>query len=140
MKLELRRQILTDKSTVGVLTVDGKHECHTLEDRVREIEGEPVESWKVPHETAIPRGTYTVIINYSQRFKKELPLLLDVPGYSGVRIHSGNRPEDTEGCILVGQYSSRPDWVGQSAITMSRLMAKLEAAYDHGERIEIDII
>jgi len=141
MKLELRRRPSSDKATIGELLIDGTHECYALEDVVREIEGQPVKAWKVPHETAIPRGTYHVIINYSQRFKKDLPLLLDVPGFSGVRIHSGNGPEDTEGCILLGQLvPSRPDWVGNSRIAFVRFMQKLEAAYDQGEPITITIV
>lgn len=141
MKLQLKRMVLTDRSAIGELFVDGKRECYTLEDTVREVDGQPVAAWKIPHETAIPRGTYAVIVNYSQRFKKELPLLLDVPGYSGVRIHSGNKPADTEGCILVGQLvAGRKDWVGNSLITMARLMQKLEAAYDRGEPITLEVV
>lgn len=141
MILKLTRRQSSTKATIGELLIDGKHECYTLEDVVRERLGMPVNEWKIAHETAIPRGTYHVIISYSNRFKKDLPLLLDVPGFSGVRIHPGNRPEDTEGCILVGRLDpNRSDWVKDSRIMFGPLMQKLEAAYDQGESIQIEIV
>jgi len=96
MELTLKRDILADGYTLGLLSVDGKHYCYTVEDMVRE-------GVKIPGKTAIPYGRYKVIVNMSNRFKKLLPLLLDVPGFEGVRIHSGNTAEDTEGCIIVGK-------------------------------------
>lgn len=106
MKLHLVRKKFTNKSTIGELLVDGRFECYILEDPVREVPGVPVEQWKVHGNTAIPVGTYSVIVNVSTRFKKLLPLLLNVPGYAGVRIHPGNFPEDTEGCLLPGVVQS----------------------------------
>lgn len=141
MKLLLTRTILTDASTIGVLQVNGVHECYTLEDKVREIPGVPVSQWKIPHETAIPKGVYQVIIDYSARFKKDMPHVLNVPGFDGIRIHSGNRSADTEGCILVGQLvSGKANWVGNSVITMAKLMQKLEDAYDRNEKITLEIV
>lgn len=83
--------------TLGELLVDGRHECYTLEDRLR-----PDSAPKIPGETAIPAGLYRVLVTWSPRFGRQMPLLADVPGFSGIRIHSGNEPEDTEGCVLVG--------------------------------------
>lgn len=96
MELTLKRDILADGYTLGVLSVDGKPYCYTVEDMVRE-------GVKIPGKTAIPYGRYKVIVNMSNRFKKLMPLLIDVPGFEGVRIHSGNTADDTEGCIIVGK-------------------------------------
>jgi hypothetical protein len=101
------------------MTVDGKWECYTLEDKEREI--------KIKSETAIPKGTYKVIINQSNRFKKLLPLLLNVPNFEGVRIHPGNSNHDTEGCILVGRTRSK-DFIGQSRKAFESLFAKMKLA------------
>ncbi len=103
MLLELKRRWFTDESTVGELYIGRIFQCFTLEDMVREVEGVPVSQWKVPGRTAIPYGSYDLIINYSNRFKRLMPLLLSVPGFTGVRMHWGNRAVDTEGCPLVGQ-------------------------------------
>jgi len=88
---------IAEKSTytIGKFYVDGEYFADTLEDAVR--------TEKIKGKTAIPEGTYDVIFTMSNRFKKVMPLLLDVPNFEGVRIHSGNIPEDTEGCILVGK-------------------------------------
>ena len=138
MKLNLDRIKFTDNSTIGMLYVNGKFQCYTLEDRMREIEGQHVSNWKVYGKTAIPRGTYKVIIDYSNRFKKELPRLLEVPGFEGVRIHSGNTSHDTEGCILVGT-SMGEDRVNSSRIAFNGLMELLDKAYDSDEQITIEI-
>jgi hypothetical protein len=80
---------------------------------------------KVYAETAIPSGTYKVVITFSPRFKEYMPLLLNVKGFQGIRIHSGNTSAHTEGCLIVGMTTSK-DFVGQSKIAYSKLMAKLK--------------
>lgn len=95
MHLTLQRQFLKDDRTLGELLLDGQHFAWTLEDAVRDR--------KIPNETAIPEGVYEVVVTYSNRFKKPLPLLLKVPNFEGVRFHGGNGPDDTEGCILIGE-------------------------------------
>lgn len=95
MRLTLIRKIFTPESTIGDLFIDDHMFCHTLEDTVRR-NGE-----KVRHETAIPFGKYDVIVSYSPKFQRLMPLLLNVPNFSGIRIHGGNRSSDTSGCIIV---------------------------------------
>lgn len=107
MNLKLQRIALRDTYTIGKLYIDGVYFCDTLEDRVRDLnhDGDLDDSGetKVMHETAIPYGKYTVIMNMSSRFKRIMPLLLGVKNFEGIRIHSGNKAEHSSGCILVGK-------------------------------------
>lgn len=119
MKIEVKRLYKTENSTIGELTIDGKFECYTLEDKERTV--------KIKGETAISKGTYKVIINQSNRFKKLLPLLLNVPNFEGVRIHPGNSNHDTEGCILVGQSISK-DYISKSRKAFEKLFKKMQLA------------
>lgn len=138
VKIEVKRITKLSKSTIGELYIDGKLECYTVEDTVREIKGQSVESWKIPHVTAIPVGTYEVIIDMSNRFKKLLPLLLNVPGFDGVRIHTGNTAEDTEGCLIVGKIKQVAG-VGGSKVAMAALQPKIQAALDRKEKVMLTI-
>ncbi|MDB5814416.1 MAG: hypothetical protein JWN23_1533 [Rhodocyclales bacterium] len=138
MKLHLIRDVLTPDYTLGRLAIDGVFECYTCEDTVRQVEGQPVEQWKVAGTTAIPRGNYIVIIDHSNHFNRELPRLLDVPGYEGVRIHSGNTAANTEGCILVGQVRTG-NGVGMSHIAFDALFEKMDSAYLRHEPISLEI-
>jgi len=131
MNLLLNRETFTDKSTIGSLLIDGHFFCYTLEDVVRGGN-------KIPGKTAIPYGTYKIIINMSNRFKQLMPQLLDVPKFEGIRIHSGNTAEDTEGCILVG-FKKGIDIVTESRLAFKCLFASFQSAINHGERITIDI-
>ena len=121
MLIVIRRLYKGDKSIIGEMTVDGIFECFTLEDVERPV--------KIKGETAIPKGTYKVIINESNRFKRQLPLLLNVPGFEGVRIHSGNTNHDTEGCILVGQTRHK-EFIGKSRKAFDKLFKKMQKAKD----------
>jgi len=128
-----------EKSTEGHLLVNGTSECFTLEDKDRKLEdgGE-----KIYGKTAIPRGIYDIKITYSNRFKKDLPLLIDVPQFEGVRIHAGNSSEDTDGCILVGTVNKDPndDWIGASRKALDSLQPKIQDALDRGEEVTIEIV
>jgi hypothetical protein len=119
MNLYLKRIHKTNKSVIGELSVDGIFECYTLEDVEREV--------KIKGVTAIPKGTYKVGISMSNRFKKELPILFNVPNFEGVRIHSGNVAENTEGCILVGETRTL-DFIGNSRKALDQLFAKMKLA------------
>lgn len=133
MKLELVRDTFNEGETFGILYIDGKPDCSTLEDKDRELENGGV---KIPAETAIPCGAYQVILDYSQRFKRVLPHVLNVPQFVGIRIHPGNTKEDTEGCILPG-LGRAPHSVTNSRVAFNRIFDKIEVAYDKGEPIEL---
>lgn len=124
--------------TIGSMTVDGEWQCWTLEDTVREVPGQPVAQWKVPGKTAIPAGGYRVELTMSARFKRLLPLLVDVPGYSGVRIHAGNTAADTEGCILVGQEQFTKS-LARSQLALAALMSKIAEARRKGESVWLTV-
>src|SRR5262245_48839437 len=103
MNLKLQRAWFTDKSTVGSLYLDGMVECYILEDVCREAKPFSWQSsYKIAGKTAIPYGRYQIIITFSERFQRPLPLLVGVPDFEGVRIHPGNAAEDTDGCLLPG--------------------------------------
>ena len=131
MKLEVVRNMCRATCTIGELFINGNHACYTLEDVVRP-DGE-----KIHGETAIPAGTYTVIINRSIRFGRDLPLLLDVPNFSGVRIHPGNTAEDTEGCLLLGTGVSG-DSITHSRDAFNLVFQQLVDAHAGGEEITIE--
>ncbi len=135
MKLLLNRDEFLDTCTMGNLFIDGEPECVILEDVDRHLEARGV---KVAGKTAIPRGTYHVIINESARFKRRLPLLLQVPYFEGIRIHPGNTSADTEGCLLPGIFRSGNS-VAKSRLAFDALFAKLNAAIGRGEEITIEV-
>lgn len=127
MKLILTRDTLKDDCTLGTLEAGGKT-FYTCEDAVRDE--------KIAGMTAIPYGEYGVELTFSPRFKKVLPLLIDVPNFAGVRIHAGNTAADTEGCILIGK-TRWPNGVGESRAAMAELMGILDEAV---EPITIEIV
>ena len=136
MKLRIIRDKFTDKSTIGKLYVDSPYVfCNTLEDVDRRLEngGE-----KVYGQTCIPRGTYDVVIDYSNRFKERMPHILNVPQFDGIRIHIGNTDKNTEGCILVG-VTRGDDFIGDSRLAYNELMAAMENALLNNEKIELQV-
>ena len=110
MKIVLNRDIKSVNSTTGKLSIDGEFQCFVLEDEDRGLNSsmslEEIIAKKVPGQTCIPQGEYKVIITHSNRFNRDLPLLVNVPGYDGIRIHPGNTAADTEGCLLPGEARS----------------------------------
>ncbi len=142
MKLRLQRIARKGCYTIGKLYINGKYFSDTLEDTDRglsqDMPEEQLRKMKVKGQTAIPTGTYNVIITYSPKYKKPMPLLLGVPAYEGVRIHSGNTHKDTEGCILVGE-NREIGKVLNSRYTFNKLFTKLQTAFDKGETITLEI-
>lgn len=119
MNLTLTRLETIKEATIGELRIDGAWFCWTLEDLVRES--------KIKDQTAIPAGRYDVIVNESTRFGVEMPLLLNVDGFRGIRIHYGNSAADTSGCILLG-LRRHADKVLSSRDAYARFMSKLKVA------------
>ena len=131
MKLQLERKHQKDGYTIGELYIDDVFFCHTLEDIVRDKnhDGDLDEAGeeKVYGKTAIPFGKYNVIITPSARFKRDLPLVQNVKGFEGIRIHPGNTAEDTLGCILVGVNDS-VGRISNSLATFNKLFALMKAS------------
>ncbi len=132
MLMILQRQPSADGATIGELSIDGVHECWTLEDVVRPP------GVKVPGQTAIPAGRYRVTVTFSNRFQRLLPLVNDVPGFTGIRIHPGNTAADTDGCLLVG-VTKGANSVGQSRMAFEPLFAKIVAAVQDGGECWIEV-
>lgn len=142
MLLELKRRTLTRSTTLGDLLVDGKLECYTVEDVVRKDPNPstPANEGKVMHETAIPAGTYEVIVNMSPKFKAMFPRLLNVPGFTGILIHNGLSSQDSSGCILVGSVLvGERIQSGTTKPAFIKLRNKIQAAIARGERVWITI-
>lgn len=134
MKLTLTRHYYGSDATIGILYIDGERFCDTLEDKVRNLEEEA----KVAGQTAIPAGMYKVIFNYSAKFKRNLPRLMDVPHFDGILIHRGNTASDTAGCILVGDRRGN-DRVVNSTQYEVKLCEKISKAIERGENVTITI-
>jgi len=141
MKLLLKRVCLPTY-TIGHLYIDDVYFCDTLEDPNRDLNKDGVfdnGEVKIPESTAIPYGIYIVTITYSDKFKRDMPLLLNVPNFEGIRIHSGNTTEDTWGCILVGENKVKGKVIN-SKVTFDKLYPILKDAFDKGEEITIEIV
>lgn len=139
MELTLNRKLKLENKTIGELLVNNKKFCDTLEDKVRL-------SWsllpfrqllgiKIWGKTAIPEGRYEIVITYSERFKRRLPLLLKVPQFESIRIHGGNTELDTEGCLLIGKLDTKTNTIygAKSLGLLDKLMAILEPASKTGK-------
>lgn len=142
MRLLLKRRFLADDYTIGTLYINGMRFCDTIEDKVRDInqdgdlddEGEG----KVFGETAIPYGKYDIQLSMSPKFKRKLPLLLNVPHFTGIRIHRGNTAKDSHGCILPGENKVKGQVINSSTYEII-LVEKMTMAIADGEDITIEI-
>ncbi len=132
MELLVRRIWKTDRTTIGELLIDGDHFCYTLEDVVRPP------GVKVPKETAIPEGRYRLVIDFSQRYQRDMPHVLDVPMFTGIRLHAGNTEADTEGCIIVALHR-RVNRVEESKFAFDALFSILSGVQKRGEEMWITI-
>lgn len=137
MELDLNRIHKAEDYTIGELYLNGAFFCHTLEDKVRILNSYED---KVYRETAIPIGRYKVTISYSNHFKKEMPEILNVEFFKGIRIHAGNHKDNTDGCVLVGECRNVEEgYIYNSKKTYNKLFPILKAAYDKNEEIYINI-
>lgn len=135
MKLRVERLWKKPAYTVGRLFVDGKFFCNTLEDTVRDLSNEK----KVYGKTAIPYGEYKVVYNWSPKFGRNLPRLLNVPAFEGILIHPGNTADDSAGCILVGR-NTEVGRLTESRYTSDKLNVLIEDAQRRGGSITIEIV
>lgn len=138
VNIRLIREPSYQATTLGVVFVDGRFFSFALEDEVRERPGVPVDAWKVAGNTAIPAGRYRVRLTHSPRFGRVLPELVDVPGFTGIRIHPGNTSEDTEGCLLLGVQRADAR-VLSSRAACAELERRIRAALDRDDEVWIDI-
>ena len=142
MQLKLIAIKKTPNSTISTLLINEEFFCYVLEDVDRGLTQTmslvDILAKKVPGQTAIPEGTYDVTIDFSNRFQCDMPLIENVPGYQGIRIHSGNYPKDTEGCLLVGNDVA-PDMVLNSRVAFAAFFPKLKAALQN-EKVTLQII
>lgn len=152
MKLKIWRKWPKSGYTIGIFYVSGKRICESLEDTdrglVQTMPTGKINQVKVKGKTAIPKGTYKVILSVSPKFKDRVwgkkynglvPEILDVKGFSAIRIHPGNRASDTDGCPLCGDNSA----VGRLTNSTKRyyeLMDMLVPAWESGEEITIEIV
>ncbi len=136
MKIVVRRFEYSDRYTIGRMYINDstEQECYTLEDTVR------APGVKIFGETAIPAGTYNVTIDFSPHFNRNMPHILNVPDFEGVRIHSGNDDADTEGCILVGQTWTGGDFIGSARDAFNVLFPKIQLAFVNKETITIEVV
>lgn len=126
MELKLKRVFFSETSTIGELYINDVFVCHILEDKDRNLTDTSLPSEKVHGRTAIPYGRYEIVLSYSARFKKILPLLVNVHLFLGIRIHPGNTSVDTEGCLLPGIWDGKTEMVKFSRITFNKLFATIK--------------
>lgn len=142
MNLKLKRTYKGDQYTIGHLYIEDQFFCDTIEDIDRGLDQDmplkEIREKKIYGVTAIPTGTYQVMLTYSGRFKKILPLIANVPGFDGIRIHSGNTEKDSLGCVIVGENKVKGQVIN-SRITMNKLMPILSKAEARKEKVFITI-
>ena len=142
MELKLERKYRSNNYCIDKLYINGKYFSDALEDPDRGLTDtmslEEIKKIKIKGNTCIPYGTYNITITYSPRFKKNLPLLNNVKGFDGIRIHSGNKPQDTEGCLLPG-FNKVKGQVIDSRVTTDKLITQIQQALNKGEKVTITI-
>lgn len=142
MELLLERKYLKTKYTIGNLYLNGKYYCNILEDTVRDINKNSTfdcGEFKISGHTAIPYGKYEIQVTYSPKFKRKLPLLLNVKHFEGIRIHRGNTEKDSSGCLIPGENTKRGMVLNSTKYELE-LTNLIENANKKGEKVIIEII
>ena len=141
MELLLLRNRFYPTHTIGQLYVDGVYFCFVLEDVIREIPGQPVEKWKIQNETAIPQGRYRVTLVDSGRFGPDTLTLNDVPGFQYIRMHPGNTPGDTDGCLILGYKLDQNNLIafGTTKPAVLDLKGKVKQVLNDNQQVWITI-
>lgn len=142
MEIRVKRIARKDGYTIGQMSLNNEYFCDTLEDTDRGLKNtmsvDEILSKKRKGITAIPTGEYDVILTFSPKFKRVLPLLLNVPGYQYIRVHHGNLPSSTDGCLLVGENKIKGQIINSRA-TLERLMSVLLECEKKKEKVTITI-
>lgn len=135
MEITLKRKYFNKEYTIGELYINEQYICNTLEDTYRDLSKEA----KIPNKTSIPYGRYKVIVNYSPKFKRNLPKLLNVPHFEGILIHRGNTPNDTSGCILPGENTQKGKVLNSTKYELL-IIDRINEATKNNEETYINII
>lgn len=145
MELSLHRKWLTELTSISELLVNGKpfsNPIYVLEDTDRGLHSSmrlsQIKAVKIAGRTAIPTGRYQILLTWSPKYKKNVYQVMNVPGYEGIRIHSGNYHQDTEGCLLPGLSKAR-DFVGNSKAAVQVLESIFSKVQSTKEEIFITI-
>jgi hypothetical protein len=142
MKIKIARVARKPSYTIGHLFIDRHYFCDTLEPPDRSLTSastyDDILLAKCKGPTAIPQGIYHVTLTKSPKFGCILPLLMAVPGFEGIRIHAGNRPNDTRGCVLVG-FNKLKGMVINSTSILRILIDRMNAAISRGMDVELEI-
>lgn len=142
MKLTLIRKYKKKDYCIGDLYIGDKFYCNILEDTVRDINKNGTfdcGEFKINGHTAIPYGKYEIQVTYSPKFKRKLPLLLNVKHYEGIRIHRGNTEKDSSGCLIPGENTKRGMVLNSTKYELE-LTNLIESANKRGEKVIIEII
>ena len=142
MEIKLHRKYRGTNYCIGKLYINNEYFSDVLEDPDRGLQNtmsvQEIQQLKVKGDTCIPYGTYDITITYSPKFKKRLPLINNVKGFEGIRIHSGNTSKDTEGCLLLG-FNKIKGKVINSKETVDKFITIVQQALNNGEKVTIQI-
>jgi len=147
IELLVQREPTIGSSTEGRLYIQGRRltangrPMSSLEDPIREPVYGGAPDWKIPGRTAIPEGRYELELVTSPKFGPKTLSLIGVPGFKYVRIHAGNTADDTEGCLLVGEWVPGPagGTVRDSRLHLLALKSIIRPALDDGEHAFVTI-